>query len=69
MAKILILIFLILSLTACNDSPPQWVNESAAVNCGGANKIHQVFYDAEHQIGSVTCKNGIYYSISLQEDE
>jgi hypothetical protein len=69
MAKISILIALVVLLLACNDSPPQWVVDSASSNCGGTDRIHQIFYDARVSSGSVTCKNGINYSITLQEDK
>ncbi len=69
MAKITVLIVLIFSLTACNEPIPSWVGESAALHCGGKEKIHQIFYDDRTMIGSVTCKNGIYYEIQLQGDK
>lgn len=69
MAKTTILIVLILSLAGCNDAVPQWVADSAAIHCGGADKIQQMFYDASTSSGSVNCKNGIFYSIQLQEDK
>lgn len=67
--KIKMVILCCVLLTACNDAIPEWVNQSAVVNCGGADNVHQVFYDEARLTGSVTCKNGIYYSITLQEDK
>jgi len=67
--KVKLLIVAIVLLSACNDAIPQWVIDAAAHNCGSKEKVHQIFYDAKVNSGSVTCKNGIYYSISLREDK
>lgn len=63
------LIIICLLLSACNDTIPDWVQHSAISNCGGQDKVHQVFYDNDRREGSVTCKNGIYYSIKQQESK
>lgn len=64
-----IIVLFVFLLVGCNQSTPQWVNESAINHCGGADEVHQVFYDERIKEGSVTCDNGIYYAIKLQENK
>jgi hypothetical protein len=67
--KFLIYLFGAFVLFACNDPIPNWVLHSALSKCGGKEKVHQVFYDERLQEGSVTCKNGIFYSIRLNKND